>query len=446
MKEVIQHQNDWYLSRFTAFEESLNGESSSPVHAIRRAAIQRFGELGFPTTRHEEWRFTNIAPIARESFQPVLRHVPGRVTQTDIERFLFKKYACHLLVFVNGQYAPELSSVGKLPAGVRVGSLSVMLKSDGDLVGPYLARYAEFRGNAFTALNTAFMNDGAFIHVPEGVAVNNPIYLLFVAVGETSAFVAQPRNLVVLGRNSRVSIVERYSAIASDAYFTNTVTEMLVGEGAVVEHDKLQDESIEAFHVSSYHIHQDAGSNFTSNSISLGGAIVRNNITAVLDAEGIECTLNGLSLGTGKQLVDNHTAIDHAKPRCASHELYKSILDGNARGVFNGKIFVRKDAQKTDAKQTNKTLLLSDQATIDTKPQLEIFADDVKCTHGATVGQLDEEQLFYLRSRGLAQSEARDILTFAFVSDVIERIHVDPLRKQLDIMLHAQLQRGRVVQ
>ena len=241
-----------------------------------------------------------------------------------------------------------------------------------------------------------------------------------------------------------MSIVESFVSLDDNSYLTNAVTEIVAGDNAVVEHDKLQAESAKAFHIGTVHVYQRANSTYTSNSISFGGALVRNNITVVLDGEGIECTLNGLSLATDEQHVDNHTVIDHAKPHCNSHELYKSILDGRSKAVFNGKIFVRKDAQKTNAKQTNKTLLLSDNATIDTKPQLEIFANDVKCTHGATVGRLDEEQLFYLRSRGLGLNHARDVLTFAFTSDVINRVHVEPLRTQLEGIVHGRLQQGRV--
>jgi len=293
-------------------------------------------------------------------------------------------------------------------------------------------------------LNAAFLADGAFILLPDGAEFQQPIHLLYVATGQGEPTFVTPRNLVVTGRHCRLAIVESYVALAGGTYLTNVVSEVVLGEDSVLEHDKLQLESLNAYHVGTTHTQLAARSTMTSNAITLGGSIVRNTITAVLDAQGIECTLNGLSLGTGRQLVDNHTAIDHAKPHCASHELYKAILDGSARGVFNGKIFVRKDAQKTDAKQTNKTLLLSEEATIDTKPQLEIFADDVKCTHGATVGQIDEEQLFYLRSRGVDEASARDILTYAFAHDVIGRLHVDPLREQLDGMLHARLRQGRV--
>jgi Fe-S cluster assembly protein SufD len=238
--------------------------------------------------------------------------------------------------------------------------------------------------------------------------------------------------------------VESYVGIGEDNYLTNAVTEVVVGEGTTVEHDKLQLESLSAFHIGTTAIQQLAGSSVTSNSVALGGALVRNTVSVVLDGERCECTLNGLSLGTERQLIDNHTSIDHAHPHCESHELYKSVLDGAAKGVFNGKITVRRDAQKTDAKQTNKTLLLSDDATINTKPQLEIFADDVKCTHGATVGQLDEEQLFYLQTRGIGIEAARDLLTFAFATDVINRIHVEPLHAQLDTLLHNRLRQGRV--
>jgi Fe-S cluster assembly protein SufD len=286
------------------------------------------------------------------------------------------------------------------------------------------------------------MKDGAFISVPDGVILEESIHLFFVATG-TGPSLITPRNLIIIGKGSQASIVESYVSLTGSQYFTNAVTEVVVGDGAVLEHDKLQDESSQAFHVAMIHARLGAKTNFTSNSIAFGGAIVRNNVTALFQAEGSECTLNGLSLGTATQLIDNHTTIDHAMPHCASHELYKSILDGKSRGVFNGKIFVRPLAQKTDAKQTNKTLLLSDEATIDTKPQLEIFADDVKCTHGATVGQLDPEQLFYLRSRGIDEMAARDILTFAFASDVVSRVHVDPLRLRLEAMIHQRLDRGR---
>ena len=443
MSQVTDKNNiGWYLTRFDSFERGLNGASKTPIHLMRKAAIARFAELGFPAPKHEEWRFTNIAPITRTSFAPAPAPVAGSITRETIAPFTFGNLKCSLLVFVNGHFVEGLSFLSNLPKGVKATSLARAIVSDGELVHSHLGKYVSGDENAFTALNLAFVSDGAFVHIPDGVAVEEPIHLLFLSSGN-GAFMSTPRNLIIAGRNSQVSIVESYVGHGGATCLTNAVTEMVLGEGAIVEHDKFQDESAEAFHVGTTHVHQGKGSKLVSNSITLGGSIVRNNSTSVLAAEGVECTLNGLSLATGRQLIDNHTTIDHAMPNCVSHELYKAVLDGTSRGVFNGKIFVRKDAQKTDAKQTNKTLLLSDDATMDTKPQLEIFADDVKCTHGATVGQLDEEQVFYLRSRGLGLETARDILTFAFASDVVSRIHVEPLRNRLDAIIQHRLRQGR---
>jgi Fe-S cluster assembly protein SufD len=435
---------DTWVDKFKAFEKGLNGESTSPVHGLRRKALTSLQDLGFPTTKHEEWRFTNISPIVKTQFAVPPPYLSGSVPAVEVRKLVLPGFEGTVLVFVNGHYAADLSIVSGLPREVKAGSLAAAMKTDPETVLQHLARYASFSNSSFVALSTAFMHDGAYVYVPPKTVVPEPIFLLFVTTGDTRV-ATHPRNLIVVGEQSQVTIIERYTSPGQGVYLTNTVSEVVAGEGAIVEHDRLQDESMKAFHVNATHIHQHARSNVISNAVSLGGSLVRNNITAVLDAEGCECTLNGLSLSTGEQLIDNHTAIDHAKPNCVSHELYKAVLDGKSRGVFNGKIFVRKDAQKTDAKQTNKTLLLSDEATMDTKPQLEIFADDVRCTHGATVGHLDDEQLFYCRSRGIAVDDARDLLTFGFASDVVNRIHVDALQKQLDIMIQARLRQGRLV-
>ena len=429
-----------YLSAFRTFEASLNGGSAAPIHAVRRSAIAHFAATGFPTTRDEEWRFTNVAPIARA---PFTAGAPGTVTAADVARSTFPGLEANRLVFVDGVFAEEFSTVRAVPPGGAVGSLARALKSGDAAAARHTAKHARFDESAFTALNTSFLADGAFVHIPDGVAWDDPIYVLYLATGRAAPFVAHPRNLFVAGRNSRCFIVERYAALGENVYFTNAVTEVALAEGAIVEHDKVQQESPNSFHVGSAHVSMAASSNYTSNSFAMGGSIVRNNITSVMQGQGVECTLNGLSLSTGKQLIDNHTTIDHATAHCNSHELYKSILDGSSRGVFNGKIFVRKDAQKTDAKQTNKTLLLSDLATIDTKPQLEIFADDVKCTHGATVGYLDAEAVFYLRSRGIGIELARDILTYAFASDVTGRVKIEPVRAALDKLILERLHEGR---
>jgi Fe-S cluster assembly protein SufD len=325
-----------------------------------------------------------------------------------------------------------------------VESLAAALRTDEAALLPLIGSLASPQGNPFASLQTAFLHDGAFIDVPDGVTLDVPVELLFLAVSGPQPLAIQPRNIIRIGKNARLSVVETYAGLAGGTYLTNVVSEVFIADGATLEHDKLQLEGTGAFHIGSTWFRQGNASAMTSNSIALGGSLVRNTVTATFAAPGAECTLNGLSLATGEQLIDNHTAIDHAHPNCASHELYKSVLDGSARGVFNGKIFVRKDAQKTDARQTNKTLLLSDTATIDTKPQLEIFADDVKCTHGATVGQLDEDQVFYLRARGIGEEAARDMLTYAFAADVVERVHVDALRERLNGLLHHRLTAGRI--
>jgi Fe-S cluster assembly protein SufD len=435
---------DWVLSSFQQWEKGMNGASKTEVHGIRRAALKAFSAKGFPTTREEEWRFTNVQPIAATEFVPSLRYDARGLRRSDVDQFLFPGLRESCLVFINGHFAPEFSDCSSIPAGVRVQCLAEALRKDPEFVLRHLTRLAAPEENSFTALNTAFVQDGAFLYVPEGVEMPVAVHLLFLSVGDNRPGLHTPRNLIVAGKESRLSIVETHHSLGSGSHLTDVVTEIVVGPGATIEHDKFQNEHSRSFHVGMTHIRQEAGSAVTSNAVTLGGAIVRNNVAVVLAGERCEATLNGLSLGTGTQLIDNHTVIDHAMPNCVSHELYKAIQDGKSRGVFNGKIFVRKDAQKTDAKQTNKTLLLSDSATMDTKPQLEIFADDVKCTHGATVGQLEENQLFYLRSRGIGLDDARDILTFAFASDVIQRVHVEPLREQLDAMLHARLHQGRV--
>ncbi|MBI4810010.1 MAG: Fe-S cluster assembly protein SufD [Ignavibacteriales bacterium] len=350
------------------------------------------------------------------------------------------------LVFVNGKYSEKLSDIKVSMTGNRINNLSNVLRSDEAIIQEHLIRYASFEKNSFTALNTGFLEDGAFIHVPDNTKIDEPIYLLFITTDWQSPVISQPHNLIIIGKQSSLSIIEHYINVGKESYLTNTVTEIFVDEDATVNHTKLQTESYNAFHVGSMHVRQKSKSNFTSNSIMIGGSLVRNNVSSILDGEGIECTFNGLSLTAGHQLIDNHTTIDHAKPNCSSHELFKAILDGKSKGVFNGKIYVRKDAQKTDSKQTNKTLLLSDEATMNTKPQLEIFADDVKCTHGAAIGYLDADSIFYLRSRGISEDIARDILTYAFANDIIERITIEPIQRHLHNILYSRFEQARILE
>jgi len=442
MIEVMQ-EKETYLSQFARLEKRLAGNRQPWFHRTRKAAISHFAELGFPTTRHEEWKFANVAPLTKIPFRPVEGSERDGVTDESLKRFTFGGLNCTQLVFVNGRFAEELSTIGPLHNGLKVGSLAAALDSDRERVEPYLARHAVYKDQAFVALNTAFVEDGAFVFVPPGKIVEHPLHLLFVSTSPGEPTVSHPRNLIVVGDNSQITIVESYVGLDDSLYFTNAVTEIIAGQNAVIDHCKLQQESEKAFHIATLAVHQDRASNFTSHSISLGGAFVRNDVNAKLDAEGVECTLNGLYVAGGDQLVDNHTLIDHAKPHCNSHEVYKGVLDGKSKGVFNGKIIVRPDAQKTDAKQTNKNLLLSDKAVIDTKPQLQIYADDVKCTHGATIGQLDNDAIFYLRSRGIGPEDARNMLTYAFANDILSRIKIDAVRTHLDAALLSWFQKGQ---
>jgi Fe-S cluster assembly protein SufD len=425
---------------YAARVEAARGRSTEPawLTSRRAAAAARLVAEGFPTTRDEEFRFTNIAPIASKAY-PAADVPPGRASLDALRsQATVPGLDAHELVFVNGRHSPELSNAGGLPAGVRLTNLASTLGADPALAEPLFGRVVKFEMQGFTALNTALAADGAILVVDDDVVVERPIHLVFLS-SAPAPFGAHVRNLVKIGRHAQVRIVESYLGETGQEYFTNTITEVDGGDGSQVEYCRVQRESTSAHHVSGTHLRLGRAAVFASESLSLGGAIVRNDVNAVLDAEGISCTLNGLYLVDGDRLVDNHTNIDHAKPHCESHELYKGILDDRGRGVFNGKIFVRQDAQKTDAKQTNQVLLLSDDATIDTKPQLEIFADDVKCTHGATIGQLDETQMFYLKSRGIGDAHARAILLHAFAADIVERIEVEALRTHLENLLLERL-------
>ena len=433
MAQVMEKLQPW----LAAVERRPHG-GPRWLQDLRDRGAARFSALGFPTVRDEEWRFTNIAPIANTEFGPA--PVDARANE-DILKAVADSDAANRVVVLNGRFSLELSRVNGLPQGIRVGSLAAAVTEHADIVPRYLGQLAEFGTKAFTALNTALAVDGLYVHIPDGVVVDHTLHLMFVSVPGTGAapMMSNVRTLIVAGDRSQVRIVESYAGLQGGAYFTNAVTEVFAGEGAVVDHYKVQQESLEAFHVASMHLHAGRNANVSSHSISLGGKIVRNDVAAVLDGDGAECTLNGLYLADGDRLVDNHTSIDHAKPHCPSHEVYKGILGGKARAVFNGKIIVRQDAQKTDAKQTNRALLLSDNASINTKPQLEIFADDVRCTHGAAIGQLDDDAIFYLRARGLTYVEARDMLIHAFAGEILDRVKVEPLRRALEGELFAQL-------
>jgi Fe-S cluster assembly protein SufD len=440
---VMAAHGDRYLSQFERLERVVAGSRQAWFIPNRREAMARFLELGFPTIRDEEWRHTNVRPIAETAFEPA--HADGAgLTRAWLEPFRFGD-TTSLLVFVNGRYAPHLSSLRALSKGVRVGNLAEAMGVDAELVKPHLARQACFQDHAFRALNTALMEDGAFIHIPVGRVVEGPIHLLFVTSGPEQVVMTHPRNLIVMGDDSQATMVETYIGFGCNKYFTNAVTEVVVGENAVLDHYKVVRERAEAFHIATLELHQRRSSTVTSHTLTFGGTLVRNDIIALLDGEGCTCALSGLYMASGTQHVDNHLRVEHAKPHCDSREFFKGVLDERARGVFSGRIVVHEDAQKTDAKQTNMTLLLSDDAQVESKPQLEIRANDVKCTHGATVGQLSDDALFYLRSRGMNEDAARSLLVYAFAREALAHIRLQPLRTQLERLLLERLPQGQML-
>jgi Fe-S cluster assembly protein SufD len=419
----------------SGLDEFLEGRASEAAwrRDLRAAAVERFRREGLPTTRDEEWLYTPVSAIADAGYV-LAPH--DQVPPADVTPFLFAEFPGPQLAFVNGKFSPALSDLRPLPPGIRVSSLAEALETDSAFVQEHLGRAIQFRQRGFTALNEAWNTDGAVIVVDADAEIQSPVHLLYYSSG---AGASHPRTLLVVGRHGKVSVVETFAGEAGSSYFVNAVTEAIVDEGGHVDHYKVQRESVKAHHIASMHMHLAKTADVATHNITLGGALTRNDINATLDGEAIECTVNGLYLVDGDRLVDNHTAIDHAKPHCHSYEIYKGVLNDRGRGVFNGKIFVREDAQKTDAKQTNQVLLLSDDATIDTKPQLEIFADDVKCTHGATVGQLSDEALFYLRARGIAKDDARALLVHAFAEDIVDRIRIEAVRHALEQVLLARL-------
>ncbi|HWE95912.1 MAG TPA: Fe-S cluster assembly protein SufD [Tepidisphaeraceae bacterium] len=425
-----------HLSNFTQFRE-VPGGSPSWLEARRKAGIDRFDFIGFPTTREEEWRHTNVAPIAKTAFKLASRDSASLAAETAAH-FGFGNDAAVELVFVNGHYAPHLSRPAKLPRGARAGSLADALESDDAALEPHLARYADVVKNPFVALNAGFIRDGAFVHVPRGATVEKPIHLLFVSTPSREPAVAHPRVLVVAEEGTQATVVESYVGGGKGVYFTNAVTEIVAAPGSRIDHCKLQQENLEAFHVATMQVQLGRDSHFVSHSASIGSRLTRNDLNVVMAGEHADATVNGLVLATGEQHIDNHTLLDHAQPNCPSHELYKHVLGAKSVGVFKGRILVRQAAQKTDSKQTSKALLLSDDATMHSMPALEIYADDVKCTHGSSLGPVDEEQVFYLRTRGVGLEAARHLMTYAFAADITRRIRVEPVRRRLEEYMAAQ--------
>jgi Fe-S cluster assembly protein SufD len=413
----------------------LAGVLPAAARGLRERGLARFSELGFPTPALEDWKYTNPAPIARQAFALPAPGIPAaaaaRVAQARLGAGIE-------LIFVNGCYAPALSSPGTTPPGAFVGSLRRALDECPEPIAPHLGALAPPERDGVIALNTAFIQDGACIVLPDGIALDEPIHCVFASAGGAAATVSHVRNLIVAGAGSRACVVEHY--VGDGAYWTNTVSEIAIGRGAELSHYAVQREDERAYHLAVIAASQAAESRFTSCAVALGAALSRREIDTRFDEAGATCVLDGLYVAGATSHVDHHTTIDHRQPAGVSRELYKGILSGRATAVFNGKVFVRPDAQRSDARQVNQNLLLSDDAQVNTKPQLEIFADDVKCSHGATVGQLDEDAVFYLRSRGIDPASARRLLIYAFANDLLGRIAIAPLRARLEAALGAHLE------
>ena len=407
------------------------------VRDRREQAAKRFAEVGFPTTRLEDWRFTNVSPIAEAKY-PVA-HGPFKQASSLIAGVNVPGSV--RLAIVNGEFVPALSELSTLPKGLKIAGLRDGARDGTDGLEQHLAKTFNIDAHPFAALNTSLLDDGVAIFIARGAVIETPIHIVTVTGSDNGPVAAHPRVLVVAGENSQARIAHTFIGGAGAPYFTNAVAEVVVGEGANVEYYTDQRESDNAFHVANLQAHVSAKGVFASHAFLTGAKIMRHDIGIALKGEGADCTMNGVYLADGERLMDTHTSLDHAMPHCTSHELYKGILAGKSKAVFNGRIIVRIDAQKTDAKQTNRALLLSDEATINSNPQLEIFADDVKCTHGAAVGQLDEEAMFYLQARGLTRPEARDMMLHAFAGEVIEGIRIDALREQIEANFFATLAR-----
>ena len=431
MAIVFDGTRESYVERLSEFLDSAQKDAPEWVTTLRREAISGFGKLGFPTLSDEEWRFTNLAALRRSSFSIAGNGISG-VSEKSVDSCGFAGLDCLRLVFVNGRFASSLSDAGDAGEGVLVKSLSEAIREQGDLVREHLARYADYEKDAFISLNTSYFEDGVFVHVPDGTVLEKPVHVLHVSTDEDRPLFINPRNLIIVGQSSAARVIEHYVSASQSVYFSNVVTEVVCAENANLEHYRLEFESRKAFNFSTLRVNQQKNSNIASHSILCGGAIVRNNVHPVLAGEGCNSDIYGLFISEGRQHMDNFMRVEHASPHCDSRQFYNGVLDDRSKGVFHGRILVHEGAEKTDAKQTNRNLLLSDTAQIDTKPQLEIYNDDVKCTHGATIGQMDEEALFYLRSRGIPMRKAKIIMLRAFTSETLEHMSIDSVREVLE--------------
>ncbi len=431
--------DDRYLKDLLQGQSQLSASPLERLNQLRSNAVNRVNALNLPTKNDEEWRFTDISPLTKVSFQPV--RVASPLQSSDVEHFYLTETVTRL-VFIDGIYAPHLSTQiaeTSKNSGVVVSSLAAASSEDLAAIESHLGYHTELQDNIFAALNTAFLHEGALIIVPRNISVETPVHLLFIATQKEVS--SHPRCLLIAEPGSTVTVIEDYVTLQEETYVTNTVAEFVLADSAHVNHIRIQRDSKEAFHMANCSVSLARESRYQSVSVAFGARISRYNLNVLLQGEGAECTADGLALISNRQLADTHACIDHIKPHCTSHQLHKCIIDDAAHAVFNGKIIVRPGAQLTNSTQSNRNLLLTSKARIDTKPQLEIFADDVKCAHGATVGQLDNEEIFYLKSRGLSEVTARNLLTYAFGAEVIERIPIASLKFRLEQAVHEQTQR-----
>lgn len=424
------------IADFKTAEGRMNGEAKSAVHQIRQQALERFDKLGFPTIRHEEWKYSNVKNLVNQAFD---FNAVTNFSAKDLEDMSIPNLEGNILYFINGIYNAELSTIVSPDSELQILTFAEAAKTQPALVEQHFNKYSDYQDNAFTALNTAFASNGVFVHVPENKVVEQPIILRFISDARTLNVASQPRNLIVVGKRSEVQIAESFRSFGENASFTNAVTEFVIDEEANVHYYKVQNESDKSYHIGTTSVVQKSKSVFTANTVTANGGFVRNNLNIKIDGEYAEANMFGLYIPNGKQHVDNHTAVDHAKPNSNSNELYKGILKGKSTGVFNGKIFVRQDAQKTNAFQSCKNVLLSEDASMNTKPQLEIWADDVKCSHGTTTGQLNDDALFYMQARGISKDSARALLTLAFAQDVIDKFEIVAIKEYLQTLIEEKI-------
>jgi Fe-S cluster assembly protein SufD len=436
MVSQIAREENQYQAAFRQLQQGAATTDNAWFRRLRESAMDRFEQLGFPSVKDEEWKYTNVAPITKLAFNPALSSIDGRASKPsdDLAKFSYIEAQASQLVFRDGILRPDVSSLAGLPDGVVAIDLVEAITDPkyGELIRQHLARSADYNANAFTALNTAFVSSGAFILIPRGTELGSPLHLNFISDPSGPEPAHFPRVLIISEENSRATVIESYGGSVDATYFTNAVVEIVLKDGARLDHYKVQRESIDAYHIATTSADLGPNSSYNSTNINFGARLSRHDIAVKMSNEGAECWVDGLYVVGSDQHTDTHSVIDHQAPNCTSHQLYKGILDGKSRAVFNGKIFVRHGAQKTDAMQTNKNLLLSDEARVDTKPQLEILADDVKCAHGAAVGQIDEDEMFYLETRGIHPDLARNLLTYGFAEEVIGKIKVESIRVQLD--------------